>query len=525
MAGSRPINYGAIAPFGKLGYRLGWRWVFFFTFSIPFHPWLFRALPVGVGLWLLWLALRDRPVDWDAPLWAAAILAIPLSVPGLQWILLAFRVHLIQAVMVPAAMVLLAIATWRGEAPPWLLALPLAYFLCHAVAVLRSRRLLNAMAAETKRIEEEAERTGPLPQVVLEGRMAYSAEHLLETISAPGVYTDNDGERRLLVRIDPTDEALMKRLEALAALPRPPVWLSKKGIARASIRIEAVPAGTPRLFRAAWSGRKRRLVGDVTAVSLAEQGAPVRTYYDGRLAPISPIPGFSFFMYLRLGSTAAYELQAGVIRGKQRIIGTLHGEQRAAARLAATLRRDEPPAPPYADWDLIAFALGEAWNARLAEELASLDTLIEAPKSWREDKLPLLRADPSLYAARAADLLAGLERARVAKRPMAGIMIGRLLAGLPQEAFESVADRLLATLGDPDMAERRDLPEFFRMADVGSLSFRGFGLLNDVPELYERLGDLGSRALPLVERLASRHGWREPLFSIFARITGRHPEA
>ncbi|HEY0324910.1 MAG TPA: hypothetical protein VGC46_02895, partial [Allosphingosinicella sp.] len=111
----------AVAPFGRIGHRLGWRWIFFFTFPIPFHPWLYRAIPLGALAWVIWLAVGGGEVDWYSPLILAAILAIPLSVPFLQWILFAFRIHLIQALMLPAALLLLAVAIGRGEEPLWLL--------------------------------------------------------------------------------------------------------------------------------------------------------------------------------------------------------------------------------------------------------------------------------------------------------------------------------------------------------------------------------------------------------------------
>lgn len=523
MADPPPIDLRASAPFGRIGYRLGWRWAFWWTLPFPYHPYLFHAVAVGYVAWLFYLLAGPAPIRWASPLWAALILAIPLSAPFLQWFLLAFRLHLIQAAMMPAAMLLLGVAALSGQEPLGMTALPVLYFLCHGAAAVRSRTLLARIEDEIAAVERDRREVGGLPPLVLEGVLAHRADALMDGLGLPSLYSEQAGERRLHIRVDPTDAQLARRLATLSALPRPPVTLSGKHVAAfAAIRVADLPAAA-RLRPARWPGRSKRLVGRLTVIELIAPDGTVRRNYDGRAAPISWFPGFIFLFYLRLGAQAAYRLEGGVVRSKEHILGRLSGDGPPSVALVETLRDPALPTPAFAAPQLVAAALDEADEARVGADLGSLETLLSAPAAWLEDKLAALQVWPDRYADRADDLVDGLERAREAKRLMAGITLARLIARLPRGDFARIGARLLDLLGEPDFAEERKLPNAVRLKDLDKLPFRGFGLLTQVPDLYRRLGELDAPALPVIERLAERHGWWRSLSDAYRAITGRDP--
>ena len=60
MTDPSKIRWWALAPFGRIGHKLGWRWIFYFTFPIPYHSWLALSLPVLLAGWVAWLGLRRR---------------------------------------------------------------------------------------------------------------------------------------------------------------------------------------------------------------------------------------------------------------------------------------------------------------------------------------------------------------------------------------------------------------------------------------------------------------------------------
>ena len=496
MAGTEARIPGwAVAPFGRIGHRLGWRWIFFFTFPIPFHPLLYRAIPLAALGWVVWLAVGGGEVDWSSPLILAAILAVPLSVPFLQWILFAFRIHLIQALMLPAALILLAVAIARGEEPPWLLA-PLLLFLgTYTAAAIASRRHFAAWKADNRAVEAMARDSGPLPPLLLRGVGRQDiAARLLDAFSLPAIHAEDASDSWLLQRTD--DPELIE-------------WLSEVRDMRLNIfhlrhgknhRIVSIPGEKPADSLvleqvAAPLSRFRR--GHVAGVRVEPPGRSPLTYWYGSPAPLSWIPGFYFLIALQLGSQAGFVPQVGFLPGKARKLGKRSGEEGAHLALISALRQQGPSPAPFADPVDLRRRVTERLDARLEPELSALDRLVSSPATWMERKLDTLLRLPQLYAGRAEDLVEALRVARDAQHEAATILLARLIATLPEDAFQRVGHALLGVVNSKRLAGRVKTEG----AAGESPRMEGLRLLIHVPQLYVRLGDLGERARGVIEGL------------------------
>ena len=95
-------------------------------------------------------------------------------------------------------------------------------------------------------------------------------------------------------------------------------------------------------------------------------------------------------------------------------------------------------------------------------------------------------------------------------------MSAQLIAALPADEYRALADRLLVLLNSKELAFRllgsddpdiMEAPESERRKHVVG----GFRLLRSVPRLYERLGELGEAARPLVMALGETGRWPAPL--------------
>ena len=494
------VRWSALAPLGRLGRALGFRWIFFFTFPIPFHPLLYRAIPVAVIAWLVWLAIGGGDVDWSSPLILAGILAIPLSVPFLQWILFAFRIHFVQAAMLPAALVLLLVAAAKGEQPLWLATLRIALFAIHAAAAWHGRRKIKAWQADNASVDSLPDRTGPLPPLLVRGKpgIGYTASALLERLALPAIHYEDDHGCHFLLRTD--DSAAIERLTELKRSGLGITQLDKRQ-ERRTISVPAEPpAGAVILEPAPKPEGSAFLRGGVAGVQAIAPGAPPLVYWYGRPSPLSWFPGFYFFMHLRLGSTASYSPAFGLTPAQPRALGKHGEEQSAYAALANAHRLDGPPPPTFADPEEVRGQIQAVLDARLGPDLEALDRLIAAPQLWMRRDLKELIKLPRLYADRAPELVAALRVARDAHHVDSAILLATLISKLPEDAYQGIGDELLELLDSKSLAGRLvwDDP----VDENGRPKFEGFRLLALVPALYARLGELGERARPLVTGLS-----------------------
>jgi len=127
------LIWGRSAPFGRIGAGLGFRWIMpIGTIPLPFHPVLALLLPwtivALVAYPLVAIAIGgDGGVGWRTLLLTAGLLAIPMSIPIVNWLAMAFRVPLLQALLIAGAMLLLAVDAATGAVPPWAGAIPAAW--------------------------------------------------------------------------------------------------------------------------------------------------------------------------------------------------------------------------------------------------------------------------------------------------------------------------------------------------------------------------------------------------------------
>ena len=508
----KAIRWSALAPFGRIGHALGFRWVFYFTFPIPFHPLLFHALPLALGTWLLWRAFGPGATQWTAPLWMALILAVPLSVPFLQWILFAFRIHLIQALMLPSALFLLGVAAVRGEEPAWALAIPVAFLALHTAAAIASRRNLRAWEADNRAIEGMARDSGPLPPLLVRGSHGRDAAvQMLNSLWLPATHGEDNSDSWLVQRTD--DPELIAWLEEVRDMRLNIFQLQNHGQHRTVLLpgerpsnplvLEPVPAPSSRFRR-----------GHVAGVRVVlRDGSPLTDRY-GRPAPLSWIPGFHFFIALQLGGNAGFVPQYGFLPAPVRTLGKRFDAQGACLVLASALRLDEPSPPPFADPAELRRHVAERLDRRLDPELSALDRLIASPSTWMDRKLDTLLRLPRLYAPRAEELVEALRVGRDARHRSSVTLLAKLIAALPEADFQRVGGPLLAVVNSKQLAGRIVLDE----PEPGQPPFDGFRLLIHVPKLYERLGELGERARPTVGALLKLLPHIEALQKAMAKI-------
>ena len=500
MSEAKAINYWALAPFGRVGHALGWRWVFFFTFPIPFHPWLARALPLLVAGWIAWLALRPGPLAWTPPLWAALILAVPLSVPIFQWIMFAFRLHLLQAVMLPSALLLLGVAAWRGDLALRLSAIPLLYFAAIAAAVIAGRSRIRAWRAANDEVEARAVDEGRLPPLLVRGNRARDvADQLLERLSLPALHYESQGIDKQVLRIDSPE--LIEWLGQVQAMRLDLFEMPERyKSAHRHIHLRAEPPAAPCILEPAEAAARTWLIqGDVAALRASPSDHPPLTYWYGRPAPLSWLGGFYFFLRLRLGSNASIGPEVGFLPAAPQPIGEHGDEQGAAFALVSALMEPGAPPPPFADSEAVRTRVQALLDQRLAPELSALDRLIAKPDAWLERRLDTLIRLPDLYADRAEELVAAFRTARDARHRPATILLARLIAALPAPAFQRVGEALLAVLNSKLLAGRvRPNPAD---KDAQPPAFDGFRLLVHVPDLYARLSELGEPARPVLTGL------------------------
>ena len=145
----------ALGPLARLLRALGFRWIFWWTVAIPYHPLiplLFLLVPTGLlvaGTGRV-LAGQPPPVSWTSLLATAFLLVIPLSIPIFNIAFLMLRAQFQQGLCFTAAMALLAAEVWTGRSIPILAILPIAYFGTYGVLLARSYRDHAAMKRQDR---------------------------------------------------------------------------------------------------------------------------------------------------------------------------------------------------------------------------------------------------------------------------------------------------------------------------------------------------------------------------------------
>lgn len=519
--GGKTTKFWLGAPFGRIGAALGFRWIMpIGTIPLPFHPLLAWLLPFGIIALVLYgasaaVAGLSNGVSWWSLLVAAAALAVPLAIPIVQWLAMAFRVPLLQALLIGGAMILLGVDAATGAVPPWAGAIPAAWlglFILQRIGGPIYLRRLQASNAAFGRIDPGKR------LVIVEGDYtgASYGSHLAFEYAVARVASEPDRSRRsnalkpqTIHRLSDEDwPAVAARTEQV----QPRGWVVSGN--RIKVPGIADPGSEPPL-----RVRMRRhrapfwLIGGRREMLEIRDGARVHRLVGGSAELTGGWPLFTFFYYLNIftgSGRAEGRLVAGFVPNRTIELGTTRFWDmipRAFSPLA------EAAAPPYADPAPLHAELDRLEASSREEDAALLERLLRLeqplPPVWHR-----MLGRPELFAGRGAELCDCLAAAKEAKNETAVRLCAQLIAALPPAEFVALRERLLALLNSKALAfrlldEGADLhaPEREKRKHV----IGGFRLLRTVPQLYERLGELGEPARRLIMLLGELSRWQPPI--------------
>ncbi|MBY8822997.1 hypothetical protein [Sphingomonas colocasiae] len=529
MAKAKSTKWTVLAPFGRLGHALGWRWAMpIGTLPLPYHPWIARF-----GPWLIVALLIAYPLarsieaghalalaqGWARPLWIALGLAIPLSVPILQWLAFLFRLPLLQLVMAPVAMLLLTGAVVTGAEPAAMMALPATYFGWHMAGAIRGALVLRRLHDRAAELERTI-RLGAVddPPILIDDqsgagdRASWLARTVIDKLNQPFVHMRGidrkTGEPVLSTwyRVAAGD---FEAIEALAAdIPECGVQRGKQS-PTVIVRLTGDPPQGPvtELIFGDRSMRWMPLKGKLSNLTIARPGLPAIDYVHGVAARYAWVPGFSLFYMFSL--TGQGRWQFGFPHKTEEPVGQARTVESALATLAAPVD-GEPPRCIDLSW--LQSVLDARLTTMLAEECESLDRLLVDPEHWRLRHFRQLPRRPDLIAAHAETIWAALISSRDNRWVHATRALAALVAELPEREFRALGPDIVALLNSREVAGQARTIKLSR-ADLkaGDFPFAGFGLLSFTPKLYERLGELGEPARPLIMALGTLANWPSAL--------------
>lgn len=497
------VRWRWLAPFGLVGHALGFRWVYpFGTLPLPFHPRFVPAVLLASTGWAGWqvasLVAGSSSDAWGPAvrlLVAAAGVGLGLSVPVLGWLVLVLGGRIIQAVLVLAAMVLLAVGAATGRDAPWAAVPPAAFVSLWALAAVRGR---VARARLTAQVREFSSVAAQGRAVVLTGDVdPRTTTALLEEAGASAVWTQTHASRTATAHLRLAPElgaSVMAR--AQGALPDGAVLHERDDHVvvqyaapppRDALWVEVQAADTTDHLR----GRLHRItVGDTSGA---------RSVVTGTVSVVAPVPLAQCFHWVSL--TARSEWFVGFAHGRARRIGP------GLEQLHELFEPGHPVDP------LVSQAL-DGPLLPLEEQLAARDAAVEDLRAAaltlpfdthaHRTTLEVLWRHPQLLGADAPVFLARwLRRATSSAQRDLPAAVARLIDRLTDDeivahgqdlvtAFDSRKLALEWTLG-PDL-DPAPLPrDLYRFGDKA-----GFGLVFRQPTLYVRIGDLVPRFRDLV---------------------------
>lgn len=521
------------APFGRIGKALGFRWIMpIGTVPLPFHPWLGRLLPWGIlaligGRLISVSAGEDGAVGWRTLLIAAALLAIPLAIPIVQWLAMAFRFPLLQALLIGGAMVLLAADAAAGLVPSWAGAIPAAWLLLFVAQWLGGPAYLRWLRRRNAAFE--AIEPGDRLVIVERDDISRHADQLfrdygLASAAVGSVISGRPNGVKLETyhRLSPQDRpGIVDRIERLL----PNGWQVKDDrIVTPGVDAGAAPPIRVRLRRhraPLWLIGGRRIMLEI------DDGARVHRLIGGKAALTGRWPLFTCFCYVNIFNGAGRvegRWVAGFARTKEEDVGTT----RFAEMIARAFR---PPIkgeiPHYAEAAPLHAALDEheaatqAKAAKMREQLLRLDAKLRY--FWPSG------ADLGALATGHGPALCDcLVAAKAEKNEQAVRLAAQLIAALPAEEYRALSDRLLTMLNSKELGFRI-LKDGVKPNTANAMLRRnvagGFSLIRNVPRLYERLGELGEPARRLIMGLGKLGGWPEPLIRAREMLDGRQADS
>jgi hypothetical protein len=518
----RMPRIGASAPFGRIGRMLGFRWVFFWTMPIPFHPLLLWALLLAPPALIAHRAYeiasgKSGGVTAFGLLLAAGLIAIPMSIPVISWFGLAFRLPLVQALLTAGAMVLIAFEVAAGHSPMWHGVLPAGFALLFLVQrfggpiYLRRLETENAAFAPIERGQRQVAFEG---DTVAGGYGRWLFDHCdVAKAAAIGGGGRSPAKDRRFYRLSPSDFDRIKNLVGTAppadwtisSDPDKPVAVAPGPLLEPdAIRVRTAPHRAPlwlidgrrTTLEVDYDGKARRLVG-------------------GEAALVGNWPLFVAFYATSITHPHLSRWVIGFARRKPVQLGT--------TRIYDLIARAFPPRPEsggavVADASALIHELENAIGEARRDALDALELLIGSiGKDDREHvRAHTLLANPHYAFGQGRRLIDAIRKAAPTDDKQAVRVLAQLLSALPDEEWQELSSEIIDLLNSKRLAFRLlggddpsliNAPESVKREHV----VMSYELMTYAPRLYERLGELGEPARRLIMGLGELGRWPVPL--------------
>lgn len=503
---SRPfLAHGPLGPWGR---RLGFRWLFYFTLPIPWHP---LALPLALaaiayaaGSSIVGAAASAGPDNtWLILLVVAGVIGLLLSVPVLRWFLFALGAPMVQGAVILAAMVLLCAEVWYGRLDPLWAALPLAFTALFAMQLLGGRPWLA-------RLRRQQAQAAPLAAgqnaVVLDGYW-HGARNLIETCAISDIYCPasrkkTKGAKRYFWLSCAEAEALCD------ILPHgmPECWKLERLDNGAVLTWQnaSLPSNPLRLSSGSYRAPFWMVTGLRHWTATGAQGR-VR-FLKGKPELVKPLPLAMFFHFTSISGSAHSRWVAGFLRSGHEPFAGAEGDGYAALFTPRSMIGGEGSSEAVAEVMARAHQIAEARRTRdeaLRSELdnffARLPDIVEASPRDLEI-ISLLEREPQHLESAMVPQAFNWIRVLMARRDAWTIHdAARLLAAFPHASLKPHAEALADLFNSRKLALQWDLGHGF---DIDSLPkdtpiyyrrVAGFGLLQKNPRLYDKLSRLDPR--------------------------------
>lgn len=515
----------ALAPFGRVGHALGFRWRFWWTLPLPYHPLLpaiFLLAPLALLVWgsVRLLGGGSAPVSWVTLLITGFALVVPLSIPILNMAFLLLKVQFLQGLCFLTAMVLLAIEVATGRAAPYLAVLPIIYFGAHVWQLVTSRAALARFRRDAANYRPVVLAGRP---VALRGEQLWSEAQALLNSGVANVVCCDDAERTGSVSLA-GNTALLVEVEAADGLretmPKP---LTPRGWGILGKSIVQVPGWTTEPeVRVGWTSLPRRQTGPSGHAVTIRDGDSCQTLVIGRASAVMPVPLF-FLAYMVAWNGGRSAWMAGFWRGRTQQIGPAGSEKHEGVTSGLFAAPDGPVAP--VDGEPLFALLARAQDAMLADARAELLRYLGDEIRWPKE-VRRLQARPQALAGLGPAICDFIDSAKT-RRDEAGAKLGaELLSLIGAEEFQLLERRLLPVLGSRVLALRWELTPDLDLAPLPKLCPKfgnqaGFGLMERVPQLWERLGELGPKAAGITAAFIKEVGARPMLAKARERFADR----
>ena len=510
MASKHSAATTAFAPIGgKLFRALGFRWVFpIGTMPIPFHPLLALLALLLAPIWLvvsLTLSATEAASQtaWLQMLVVGAILGVPMSIPIVSWMAMAFRVPLIQSLMFAAGMILLSTEVARGGAEPALAALPAAYLGGWLYQWLGGRLRLRQLRREGEVFEPV--RAGQRTVCPFENSHADCAKLLADGYAVRCRPLQGHG-KKLMHRLADADARALLALGP--GMPLPGWSLDEKEGFWLLQRPAKPAAGEILIARQPYHDPLKLLAGELRRLRV-DDGSGWRERVTGVPEAVGPVPLATLFHWTAIfGGKSKWV--AGFMRRRAPALGGNGVEQNSWPELLLA-----PAAEPVFERDQIEEIMAAAREG-LAADAAAIERFwpsIANETGWptgdaRFSVFRDLQRRPALLGRdELTKTLDWLERARDARSKQGVSAAASLLQAFDEHVLAQDSQRLVGIFNSRVLGMAWKLTPDLDTAPLPNPTPRfgnqgGYGLITTHPELYEKLARLGPTLKSLVEATA-----------------------